>query len=581
MERSTRFFGYVGPSLLHSAAAASVLTLACVCPSAFAQATIEGAQRVDPSQRPPPAAERFAPVLDVWWQDAVFYQVFVRSFADSTDGPLAGDGVGDIRGLIERLDYLNDGDPDTHDDLGITAIWLMPITASPSYHGYDTTDYKLINPDYGTNDDMLELIRECRERGIRVIIDLVLNHCSNRHPWFLDALHEDSEKRDWFIWVDEDPGFRGPWGQRVWHRADARGRDGVGIYYGIFSERMPDLNFRNPEVTEAAYDIATFWLADMGIDGFRLDAIRHLIENGRIQDNTPETHDWLRGFFEHCKSVRDDAFLVGEVWADSDDVSRYVGDQMDTAFEFTLGYRIVDAISQQNAGVLVDQLRRIISLYPHGMYATFLRNHDQPRTRSELGGCEASARLAATILLTLPGVPFIYYGEELGMEAVKSRGDTSLRTPMPWNDGELGGFSSAEPWQPFADGRSAANVLTQTGDPDSMLSLHRRLIRLRQTHSALRTGAMTIVPTSDRRVLAIRRDAAPGDETGADLLCLFNLAGVDVDEYRLENSRVPTGGRDLLHGVEVVADSMNDDAAGKPIRVLRPRRGYIIELSPE
>ena len=206
--------------------------------------------------------------------------MFVRSFADSD-----GDGIGDLRGLTDRLDYLNDGDPATTGDLGVTGIWLMPIAESPSYHGYDVVDYEQIEADYGTAEDFKALMAAAEERGIAVIVDLVLNHTSIDHPWFKDSRTPGSEHDEWYVWSDPAPAVAGPGGRPVWHQ------DGDRAYYGYFWEGMPDLNVANPAVTAALDEVARFWLEEMGVDGFRLDAARHLIEDGAQLDNTPATFD--------------------------------------------------------------------------------------------------------------------------------------------------------------------------------------------------------------------------------------------------------------------------------------------------
>ena len=557
--------------------------LACVPNNALGQATTNEDAAGTSEGVPAPAAERLDPILDVWWQDAVFYEVFVRSFGDSSKGPLANDGVGDLRGLIERLDYLNDGDPNTTRDLGVTGIWLMPIMQSPSYHGYDTVDYYRVDDEYGTNEDFKELIRECHARGIKVIIDLVLNHCSSQHPWFIEAQDPDSDKRDWFIWSPTKPDYKGPWGQTVWH--DAPNGSGE-AFYGQFWHGMPDLNFRHPPVTEELHRIVRFWLEDMGADGFRLDAIRLLVEDGKAQENTPETHAWLGEFFDLYKSINPDAFTVGEVWSGSEIVTRYVGDQMDVAFEFSLSYAITDAVKQQNAGPVLARKQIIDELYPLGMYATFLRNHDEPRTAHELGGDLRAAGLAATIQFLLPGVPFVYYGEEIGMSATKHTdgGDANVRTPMQWTPGSGSsgggrnidpGFSRAEPWRGFLPDRPAANVQTQHRQPDSLLNLYRRLVRLRLEHPALRIGTYSPIPTSRDDVLAFRRIFAGNDTHPAeDLLCVINLGDRPVTDYRLD---VPddlqlTRDRELLHRARV-------GKAVKPIKKLAPRTGYVMVLA--
>ena len=215
----------------------------------------------------------------LWWEDDVFYEIFVRSFNDSD-----GDGIGDFNGIIEKLDYLNDGDPGTNTDLGVSGLWLMPIHPSTSYHGYDVIDYYAVNPEYGTMEDFNRLLDEAHKRGIRVIIDLVLNHTSVDHPWFRAAQDPMSEYRDWYVWSDTEPSGSG------WHASDH------GYYFGIFWEGMPDLNYEHPPVTEQMHDVARYWLQDIGVDGFRLDAAKHLIEDGMIQTHTDATHEWYKDF---------------------------------------------------------------------------------------------------------------------------------------------------------------------------------------------------------------------------------------------------------------------------------------------
>jgi alpha-amylase len=218
-----------------------------------------------------------------WWNDTIFYEIFVRSFCDSN-----GDGIGDFNGITEKLDYLK--------NLGVTGLWLMPINPSPSYHGYDVTNYFAVNPDYGTIADFKTLVSEAHNRGIRVIIDMVLNHTSSQHPWFIAAQDPNSPYRNFYIWSDTKPVYSGPWGEQVWYPTI------TGYYYAIFSQSMPDLNYRNTEVTAQMENAVKFWLETTGIDGFRLDAARHLIENGTVQANTPETHAWFKQFHGcHCR----------------------------------------------------------------------------------------------------------------------------------------------------------------------------------------------------------------------------------------------------------------------------------------
>ena len=238
--------------------------------------------------------------------------MFVRSFADSD-----GDGIGDLRGLTQRLDELNDGDPATTDDLGVTGLWLMPIAESPSYHGYDVVDYRAVEQDYGSTADLAALVGAAHQRGIAVIVDLVINHTSREHAWFQDARSPGSDHDDWYLWADEHPAIARSDGSRVWHP------DGERFYYGYFWEGMPDLNLANPEVTAELDSVADAWL-DAGIDGFRIDAARHLFEDGATLENVDATFEWLAAFRDRIKEQHPDALVLGEVWDASSMSARYV-----------------------------------------------------------------------------------------------------------------------------------------------------------------------------------------------------------------------------------------------------------------
>ena len=437
----------------------------------------------------PPLPAEPASLSLPWWNRAVFYEVFVRSFYDARSGGKANDGIGDLQGLIDKLDYLNDGNDATDTDLGVTALWLMPIFQSPSYHGYDTTDYKTIEQDYGDNALFRTFMAECEQRGIRVILDLVLNHASSSHPFFVSSKSSGSPYRDWFVWRNSNPGFQGPWGQPVWHQS------GSEWYYGIFWSGMPDFNFENAEVTAYAEEVTRFWLEDMDVDGFRLDAIRHLIEDGSDQEDTDGTHAWLTDYFQYTKGIREDAFTVGEVWADANTVATYQG-QMDTNFQFDLASAILDAVNAGTAFRIEAGVQAAWDNFDHGQFATFLTNHDQNRVMDQLGGSVAKAKLAATILLTTPGVPFIYYGEEIGMRG--SKPDELIRKPMQWSAAQNAGFSSRSPWQSVnSDYQQGVNVADQRADDDSLWNLYRRLIHVRNDHPALLEGNYTRVEVSD------------------------------------------------------------------------------------
>ena len=428
-----------------------------------------------------------------WWNDTVFYEVFVRSFYDSD-----GDGIGDLSGLIEKLDYLNDGNPATTDDLGITGLWLMPITQSPSYHGYDVVDYYNVDDEYGTNEDFLRLMDEAHQRGIRVIVDLVLNHTGRDHEWFQASRNPDSPYRDWYVWQSEDPGWRGPAGQKVWIKQPS------GFYYAVFWDGMPDLNYHNPDVTAQMYDVSRFWLEEMGVDGFRLDAIKHMIEDERIQENSNSTHAWLEAYFTFYKSVNPDAFAVGEAWTSTGQVLDYTGDEVDVAFQFDLAEDILNSANAGIGSIVMKTMSEIVEAFPPHQYATFLTNHDQNRVMNQLQGDEGAAKVAASFLLTAPGTPFIYYGEEIGMSG--SKPDEDIRRPLQWdNSGYRAGFTSGMPWRPPAPDHDQQNIAYQLENADSLLSHYRGLIQLRNGHEALRVGDWIPVETKPARVAAFIR----------------------------------------------------------------------------
>ncbi len=507
-----------------------------------------------------------------WWNELTFYEVFVRSYSDSN-----GDGIGDLRGLIDKLDYLNDGDPATDDDLGVSALWLMPITQSPSYHGYDTTDYFTVEEDYGTNADFAALVAQAHARGMRVIVDLVLNHTSSEHPWFsASAGDAASPKRDWYVWSATDPGQATPWGTQAWHRS------GDAYYLGLFWEGMPDLNYRNPVVTEQMYDVARYWIDDMGADGFRLDAVRHLIEEDGSVSGTPATHEWLVAWDDYVDSVDPDALTVGEVWDDTSVVAPYVtDDEVDLAFEFALAGGILSSANSGDAAAYRGAVANALAAYPAGQFAPFLTNHDQNRVMSMLGGDAAKAKLAASALLTLPGVPFLYYGEEIGM--VGQKPDEQIRTPMQWDGSANAGFTDGTAWQPVNGDYPEVNVAAQATDPDSLLAHYRALIRARTDHAALRTGGLMALASSCRDVVAHLRTAPDGGDT---VLVLLNFADSDQSGCAFDGaaSKVPGGTyevTDLLTeepaaGITVAEDGSITGYA--PLPTLSPRQAALLHL---
>lgn len=498
-----------------------------------------------------------------WWNDRVFYEIFVRSFNDSD-----GDGIGDIQGIIDKLDYLNDGDPTTTDDLGITGIWLMPVAQSPSYHGYDVTDYRTIEADYGTNEDFQRLIAEAHARGIAVIVDMVINHTSNQHPWFTASVAGDETYADWYIWADENPRYTGPEGQTVWHAAGDR------FYYGVFWGGMPDLNLQNPAVQQELYDIAQFWLEEMGVDGFRLDAIKHLIEEDREQENTPSTLEWMANYHSFVEQINPDALLVGEVWSSNFISSRYVPTQTDITFDFDLATSIIATVKQNRADAMNSIMSRIAGLYPEGQFASFLSNHDQNRIMGELRGNVDEAKIAASILLTIPGVPFIYYGEEIGMTGNKP--DERIRTPMRWDETPTtAGFTTAsQPYEALSNDDSSISVATQANDSDSLLNHYRALIQLRGQYPALASGGyMPVTLTGTRNAYAFIRHTA--DQA---VLVLINLDDEETTGYSLNLADTGFISAQGLYGEGDFTPPSGDLSVYTPIETMPPYSTYIILL---
>ncbi|MGH7606816.1 MAG: alpha-amylase family glycosyl hydrolase, partial [Gemmatimonadales bacterium] len=466
----------------------------------------------------------------------VCYEIFVRSYNDSD-----GDGIGDLNGLTQKLDYI--------EGLGARCVWLMPVAESPSYHGYDVTNYYRIEPDYGTNEDFKRFVAEAHRRGIRVLVDLVLNHASSEHPYFQAALRDTaSPYRDWFIW-SPTPGPRNQYGHDNWHRSPIRDE----YYFGFFWKGMPDLNFRHPAVMDEAKRVARFWLLEMGVDGFRLDAVRHLVEDGPIVSNTPGTLAALREFGQYVRSIAPGSFTVGEVWDSTAVLLRYYPDQLDAYFAFEVSDALLDAVRFRSIGRLFPAILRLERAVP-GRWASFLRNHDQTRTLTALGGDEAAARLAATLLLTLPGLPFVYYGEEIGMSGDKP--DERLRTPMHWSRAPAAGFTRGTPWEALQPDSFTANVAVQASDSGSLLNLHRRLIHLRAANPALHSGDLVPLTTGDSSVAAYLRRAGDGV-----VLVVANLGTAPV-------RRVTVSASDsVLRGGDYAARDLLSGAAGPALHV--------------
>ncbi len=442
-----------------------------------------------------------------WWRDAVVYQIYPRSFRDAD-----GDGVGDLRGVTEGLDHLS--------ALGVDAIWLSPIFRSPmADFGYDVADYTDVDPVFGTLDDLDALVAAAHARDIRVLLDWVPNHTSDQHPWFVASRSSrDDPQRDWYVWRDPAPDGGPPnnWiaafkDVPAWTFDEATGQ----YYLHSFLAEQPDLNWANPEVEAAMHDTLRFWL-DRGIDGFRADVV-HLIGKGTdLPDlpvgrerwlvpsiDEPFTHDLLRRIRALLDEYPQHPMMVGEVYLlERGQTVQYLGD--DDELHLTFDFRTLHTDWDP------DALRSIIATvqdeFPEPHWPTWvLSNHDRPRHRTRYGGSLARARAAAVLSLTVRGTPFLYAGEELGLEdavvpadrIVDPDGRDGCRAPVPWTPGGTHGWGP-EPWLPFPPGADERSVANQAADPDSILHLYRQLLELRRSRPALRSGPMAVTARDDR-----------------------------------------------------------------------------------
>jgi len=479
------------------------------------------ADRADTAAPPPP----FRIQGSDWYRDAVFYHLWVRSFRDSD-----GDGIGDLAGVVEKLDHIA--------SLGVDAIWLSPFYPTPYFDsGYDVADYTGVAPEYGTLEDWDLLLSEAHARGIRVWGDLVLNHTSIEHPWFQASRSSpDDPKRDWYVWADA-PAYDCPpidaavFGEDPWSQDPTTGA----FYFHRFYPQQPDLNFRNPEVAQAMREVARFWL-DRGADGFRVDAITTLYEDlpGTPSeefrcDDHPETHAFLKTLRDVLDEYEGRAMLA-EAWAGPGATAEYFGDGADEfhmSFSQNLAFAMQATFLFDNPATLAEAYEEASAPVPDGAHwGLFLSNHDQPRIMASVGNSPGRAAMAAVLLMTLPGTPFIYYGDEVGLtngtDLVVDARDRS-RTPMPWSDGPGLGFTDGTPWLAPAPGWETANVFVQEEDPASLLSLYRGLTALRREVGVFGTGDFVPLdaPELNGRLLAFRRGTL---ERGALVLVHFGDA---------------------------------------------------------
>lgn len=543
-----------------------------------------------------------------WWEDAVFYQIWPRSFQDSD-----GDGVGDFKGMTSRLDYL--------EDLGITAIWLTPMFEAPSYHGYDFQEFYEVESDYGTMEDFEEFLDEAEKRGIKVIADLVLNHISSQNEWFIqssaavngdDDPDNDNMYKDYFIWKDELPSddpnsedfeaWGKPWATPanpdwgynkpnwVWIYNETRGE----YYYGAFDGSQPDLNLNNPAVVEELQNLTKFWI-DKGFDGFRLDAIRYAIETGGYpnQADTPETIDFWVDYNKFVKDYNPNIMLVGEVWASIDIISSYYsrGKGIDTAFDFEYGNEIMNvlnsATSEQGrfgSDLSIEGEKTLVQALKDnfeskkagdaaiGFYSPFNTNHDQNRIFYNLDNDIAKMKMAAVALLTNIGTPYIYYGEEIGLTQDREGDDIFKRAPMQWDTTAYSGFTTGNSvwvddgkwvpwrnnhapwWQNYLNGLENWENYTVSGqqdNPDSLLNLYKTLISIRKQNPEFRSienRSMEFIDAEES--IAVYRRIASNKSSSLVIINGSSQVSVSTTVNYMDGKTFT----DLLTGEEVVSD---------------------------
>jgi len=529
----------------------------------------------------------------LWWQGGIFYQVYPRSYQDSN-----ADGVGDLPGLIARLPYLR--------QLGVDAVWLSPIFPSPmADFGYDISDYNGIDPVFGTMADFDALIAAVHANGLKLILDLVPNHTSDRHPWFVESRSSrDNFRRDWYIWRDGAPDGGPPnnwlseFGGSAWQYDSATGQ----YYYHAFLSQQPDLNWRNPRVRHALHDVMRFWLRK-GVDGFRVDVIWHLIKDAQFRDNPAnpnhrpgqppheallplhttdqsEVHDVIAGM----RGVIDEfeqRVLIGEIYLPVERLVAYYGKNL-------VGAHLPFNFALLSAPWHARSIEAIIAEYekalPKGAWPNWvLGNHDRPRIASRVG--PEQARVAAMLLLTLRGTPTLYYGDEIAMHQVAIApnqvrdpfeknvpglgvGRDGCRTPMQWDASENAGFSNVAPWLPLADDFARENVRNLDADPASILNLYRALIGLRKQHQGLISGSYQ--PVAAKEDLLIYRRAGESDS----ILVVLNFG---ADPVELVSGQIGLEGELLLSTVmdragETIAGSL-DLRANEGVMILTSRAG--------
>lgn len=525
----------------------------------------------------------------LWWKKEAVYQIYPRSFKDTS-----GDGIGDLQGIILKLDYLQ--------QLGIRVIWISPIFPSPmADFGYDVSDYTDIHPIFGDMADFDELLAEIRQRNMKLILDLVPNHTSDQHPWFLESKQsKTSAKRDWYIWKDPGPDGAAPnnwlsaFGGKAWEWDEGTGQ----YYYHSFLKQQPDLNWRNPQVKKAMFNEMRFWL-DKGVDGFRVDVMWHLIKDDQFRDNPPNpdynqgmsTYDALLPVYstdqaevhdivEEMRQVVDEykeRLLIGEIYLPLDKLVKYYGQNNQGAhlpFNFQLISLPWDA---RKLDLAINEYEG--SLPEYGWPNWVLGNHDNSRIASRVG--KAQAKVAALLLFTLRGTPTMFYGDEIGMQDVdiptsrvkdpqeknlpgKGLGRDPQRTPMQWDSSQYAGFSESEPWLPLGNYQQV-NVASEQQDQDSFLGLYQRLIKFRNNQSVLQIGEYVPVYATEGVLTYMRRQ---GEKS---FLIVLNL----TDSPEVLNP----GLKDWQGEVRLSTHKSVEGSKLKGEIKLEPNQGLLLEVS--
>jgi alpha-glucosidase len=530
-----------------------------------------------------------------WWEIGTIYQIYPRSFNDTT-----GNGIGDLQGIIEKLDYLNDGTPDS---LGVDAIWISPFYPSPMKDfGYDVADYTDVNPLFGDLATFDKLVTEAHKRNIKIIIDWVPNHSSDEHAWFKESRSSrDNPKADWYIWRDAKPDGSPPnnWGSvfggKAWTWDETRQQ----YYFHQFDPGQPDLNWRNPEVKQAMHDTLRFWF-ERGVDGFRMDVVYMIAKHPDMPDqpvvhegrgdndifgrqeqiysfNYDGVHDYMREF-RQIADAYNERVLIGEIWLSLEERMKFYGEQLDE-LHLPFNFDLIAGTDFKTQGWDAERIIQAVNDYeaqvPNSAMPNYvLGSHDVTRLASRVG--EVQTRVAAMLLLTLRGVPTLYMGDEIGMLNGEITADNVqdpqglrlgltqtrdyCRTPIQWDDSDYAGFSEVAPWLPVHSAYKTHNIAVQCQNPDSLLNLYKRLLWLRKATPALHRGSYTYQPSSDNTFVYMR------EAEGERYLIALNMGN---DETQID---LPTSGRTVLHTHKIETNDVDEQLA------LGANEGVIVHL---